>query len=169
MTSGEGPGLRLPLAAGREVASSAPGFLWCCLRVLVSRLQFLGSQAYCRVLQVAFRGHLSLPAPGSPSGGLSGGQCLPLAFSAPAACPSSGFQLHFSLLPRVEHPEFTPLSTTHPEIIETFTNAHLEITYPLLILMYFPGMNIVLQNWSIQSTQFGILCYLRIISISPCY
>lgn len=29
-----------------------------------------------------------------------------------------------------------PLSATYLEIVETFTNMHLEITYPLLILMY---------------------------------
>lgn len=129
-----------------------PGLLRCCL-VLLSRLQFQGSEAYCRALLVAFWGH---PPRGRPAGGV----CeplrparLPLAFSAPAACGSRGFQLRFSLLKRVEHPEFTRPSTTRLEIIETFTTAHLEITYALFILMYFLRMNIVLQT---EHTEYTI-------------
>lgn len=75
----------------------------------------------------------------------------PLALGSPATCPSSWFQPNFSLLLRVEHPNFTPLPETYIyRDTEIFTNTYLEITYPVFILIYFSLMNTVLQTGGIQ-------------------
>ena len=144
VSSGEGLGLRMrPATCWKEALSppldpsgAASESAYCGCRSRGPRLP-------CRALLVAFwrRGRRLLPAPrealprrlgwgwGGGWEGAGAGRRLTLAFSECTCClPVRRVSTPFSLLLRIGHPEFAPPCATHLEIIETFTNAHLEIT-----------------------------------------